>query len=44
MNSQHLSNNEYAPFYKPYVASLGSVNLEDALAHSLDATEKLLSN
>ena len=44
MNSQHLSSNEYAPYYKPYVASLGSVNLNDALLHSLNATEKLLTD
>jgi len=35
MNSTQLKDNEYAPFYKNYIKSLGDVNLIDILNHSL---------
>jgi len=36
MNSFELSDNEYAPFYKRYIESLGAVELIEILSESLD--------
>lgn len=35
MNSTQLNDNEYAPFYKNYIKSLGDVNLIEVLNNSL---------
>ena len=44
MNSNQLSENEYAPFYKNYIKALGAVNLFEVLDSSLEETLKTLEN
>jgi len=36
MNSVHLNNNEYAPFYSDYIKALGEVDLHTVLKSSLE--------
>ena len=43
MNSKHLNENEYAPFYKSYVKGLGEVDLIETLNSSLIETLSLLN-
>jgi len=44
MNSIQLNDNEYAPFYKRYIDSLGAVDLTDILSESLDDLMYTLKN
>lgn len=44
MKSKLLSENEYAPFYKPYIDGLGDVDLFDILNDSLKITLETLSD
>ncbi|SDX77453.1 DinB superfamily protein [Lutibacter oricola] len=44
MNSVHLSNSEYAPFYSDYIKALGEVDLRKVLKSSLKDLNKTIKN
>jgi hypothetical protein len=44
MNVNHLSEKEYAPFYKNYSKALTDVNLFEVLNSSLEETFKTIKN
>jgi hypothetical protein len=44
MNSNQLNENEYAPFYKNYITTLGDVNLLEILNDSLQEILKTVKN
>ncbi len=44
MNSKHLNDNEYAPFFKNYIKGLGEVDLFETLTTSLIETLSLLKD
>ena len=44
MNSTHLSENEYAPFYAGYIKSLGTTDLLPALENSYDELFNLVKD